>query len=81
MINKVYSVIHKFGNEFYELNREHFQGDSGTISEPGLGVDLDKFIDVLIRLKNDGFKNIYIGSEDPYCGVEISVSKLERGVK
>lgn len=81
MINKDQSVVHKFGNKFYELNREIFEGENGTVSEPGLGTDLGKFIDVLTQLKNDGFKNIYFGSDDPYCGVEISVSKLEKGIK
>lgn len=70
--------IHKNKNKFYELKKSFHEGNPGTVNESGLGINLDEFIETLITLRNNGFKNIHFGSDDPYCGVEISVSKLEK---
>lgn len=70
---------HKNNTEFFELKRELFEGDCGTVNEAGLGTDINTFIDLLLHLKNNGFTNIHFGSDDPYCGVDISVAKLEKG--
>ena len=68
---------HRNQNKFYVISRDFYEGDSGTVCKLGLGYDLNNFINMLIELKNDGFKNIHFESDDPYCGVDISVSKLE----
>jgi len=69
---------HKNENKFYVIKNNLHSGDLGNSYESGLGIDLDSIINLFTQLKNDGFKNIYFGSDDPYCGVEISVSKLEK---
>lgn len=79
MDKKIFTSMnkHKNKNKFYVIKSELYEGDSGTCNESGLGIDLDSIINIFTKLKNDGYKNVHFGSDDPYCGIEISVSKLE----
>jgi hypothetical protein len=66
------------GYTFIAVKQDYFLENVGC---PKIGVEIDQVINLLVQLKDEGYKNVRFESDDPYCSTDMLVSKLENRKK